>query len=663
MWVRGKDPRPVQERGPPKAIQVQVALTAVPRPAPTALLARAGHNVVQLPGYQQLPDGTAPIGNPPLPGIAASFPASAATTGASFPASTSASIPTAGADALVGVTKATATAAAAAEGLPAAATAAAATAAATAHAAATATSGGPPHPPSPACLPVPSLPSSGPLMLMPLLPSTPEGRERLSRLVRTMARDLAARVLMDRHQERRWPDKLSVKVVTHGSYGRTSSKTCAFPSHILATPAAPAAASNTHGATAATAAIDDAGGRRATTLPGTAADSVPTVTAPTATGASALAPAAAAAPLGSKGSDLIVGEHTFYRPRRPSQLLDAVAAAAMGLCGAILETPGQLALGTTGQFAAPVVQAVQHQLAGSDGARAPAPVRRMARDAGAVAGSDATGSALLEPAAAAAARRCSRDDFSALRGAAVKRRRLDVGDVSADPATDCLGAATAARAAAGADGGPAYDESRIRDDAAPRGNGTATAATSHLNDTGIAAAATATAGPQRGQLRPQAQPQAHARLQPQLQLGLQPQLQPQLELQAQPQVLQRQPLRQPQPQLRAQTRPQAAGGRLRPRPCELPAQLDLIALLREMWCGQEDDGSLEGSGGRAGEGACRGEGGGSSLRRSEAVAEMAAQQMDAWLAVFGARPLEEWWSEFELGEEAARPQGGQRPAG
>ncbi|GLI65868.1 hypothetical protein VaNZ11_009504 [Volvox africanus] len=655
MWARGKDPRTVGERGPPKAIQVQVTLTAVPRPAPTALLARVGYNVVQLPGHQPLPDGPAAIGTSPLPAVAASALASIATSGASvpvsFPASTS--IPTARARALDGVTTATAKIASGKiyKGAPAAAAADApvkhiATAAVAAAAVVTAAGAKSALPPTSS--PLPSSPSPG--LLRPLLPSTPEGRDRLGRLIRIMAGDLVARVLMDGHQERRWPESLSVKLVTHGPYGKTAAKTCAFPSHTLVTPATPAATSSLRGA----AAPDPACGGRATTFPGASDDSVAAATADTATVAAAAAASAAATaeavPPSSRGSALIIGEHMLYRRGSHSLLLEAVAAAAMGLCETILEARGQLALGTTGPSAMqPVVQvhltahsfvlcasglAVQHHQASSHRAPGPPP---MEKDAAAVAGPDATESLLLQPVVAPAARCLSRDDVSAPGGATMKRRRLNVGGISDD--TD------------NTEDGAAYGEARIREKLIPRGNSTAAAATSHLNDIAGIARATATAGPQQAQVQPQVQ-----------QLWPQPQPQPQ------PQMQQRQPSRQPQPQPRPQqqahTPLQAAGGQLRPWPCGFPAQLDLVALLREMWCGQEHEELLEGSGGAAGDGVGR-RGGvrGGSLRRSEAVAEMAARQMDAWLAVFGAGSLDKWWSELGLAEEAARPEAGQRSAG
>ncbi|MEW5316206.1 MAG: hypothetical protein WDW38_007588 [Sanguina aurantia] len=71
-------------------------------------------------------------------------------------------------------------------------------------------------------------------MLMPLPTAGVEPRARLASLLRVMARDLLSRVLLDRHQENRWPHKLAAGVVTQMPQGppansRGSSKGCSFP--------------------------------------------------------------------------------------------------------------------------------------------------------------------------------------------------------------------------------------------------------------------------------------------------------------------------------------------------------------------------------------------------------------------------------------------------
>ncbi|KXZ42187.1 hypothetical protein GPECTOR_187g283 [Gonium pectorale] len=260
-WARGEDDRPVAERGPPAAIQVQMTLTPVPRPAHPALLARAINAA----------------GSPAAGGAAREAP-SASTGSGSSPGGL-----------------------AAAAGM------------------------GP--------APRPGSPGSGG-MLMPLLPTSPEGRSRLERLLRSMAGDLVARVLLDRHQERRWPCKLTVKLVTHGSGGRTASKTCAFPSLSLSLTEPRPVMGSPGGA-----------GDRAH-QPAPAADRPSALSATQLVSETVSKPAAAAAgtPAGGGGS-LFVDERTFSRPGTTSALHEAVVVNALSLCGAVLSgTPPGLPL-------------------------------------------------------------------------------------------------------------------------------------------------------------------------------------------------------------------------------------------------------------------------------------------------------------------------------
>ncbi|PNH03652.1 DNA polymerase IV [Tetrabaena socialis] len=240
-WCRGEDARAVEERGPPKAIQVQMTLTPVPRAAPPHMVARAVNAGFELGGGG---------GGGAAPAAAAAGRAGAGSAAAAEDAGSGA-----GGGGGVG-----------------------------AGGGGTLSSGG----------------ARG-WMLLPLFPCSAEGRSRLGRLVGSMARDLVARVLLDRQQERRWPAKLAVQLVTHGPGGRTAARTAAFPSPALAPPIRPAGGACLAAGGASGGGGGDGGG-------------------PDGGGGSR-----------GGGGQLIVGEHSEFRPEECSRLLDAVGANAMAL--------------------------------------------------------------------------------------------------------------------------------------------------------------------------------------------------------------------------------------------------------------------------------------------------------------------------------------------
>ncbi|GLC39768.1 hypothetical protein PLESTF_000884600 [Pleodorina starrii] len=464
-------------------------------------------------------------------------------------------------------------------------------------------------------------------MLMPLLPDSAEGRVRLQRLVRSMAGDLVARVLLDRHQERRWPGRLTVQLVTHGSVshgsvvsaletaGRTASKTCSFPSPALASTAARAAiAASASAGKAAGGAVADS-----SPPPPPAAAAAATMAA---ADAGVTAAAAAAVPPGAGGGGLIVGEHTFYRPGSQSPLLDAVVAAALELCWAVLAAPpvggsaGAKACGAPVERPMSQVHLTAHSFVPYGTAAAAAPISHFLSGGG-------HGGGIDEPRAAKKRRRTLDDQDGATPPAATTAVAAAAGTAGTAAAAEApfatgaagpWGAAAAGQAAMSPPLGRGNAERRT----APRPGGEEAAATTAISAAAAAAATAAAVATTSGPGPPLPQPPA-----------------------------------QPQPRPRAPVETGAAGRQLRSRPRQLPrqlpAQVNLLGLLGAVWRG---DGGRRSEGAGAGVGAGGSGGSGAVGRGAEAAAEAAVQRMDAWVALFGAGPLEEWWR--DLGVERPR---------
>ncbi|KAG2487735.1 hypothetical protein HYH03_013733 [Edaphochlamys debaryana] len=526
LWARGEDDRPVDERGPAKAIQVQMTLTPVSRPVPAVMAARAAASASTHPG--------------PDTGIGPATWGAAAT-------------------------------------------------------------------------------------LEPLYPSAPDGRARLGRLVRGMAGDLVARVLLDRHEHGRWPQRLSVQLVTHGAGGRAASRSCAFPAPGLAPggqgPAQSPGAAATEGLVGPGEGLVGAGEGLAGPGQGPDGSRSPRLGGAGATAAGGYAGgggggAGADATLGARG--LIVGEHTFYRPGAPSALLEAVATNAMGLCAALLPAP---------------VQAHAQPPRSPGGAAGPGPplveVHLTAHSFGSLRAANAAG---------AIGRFLSRRDAAAGQppatatttlGAAANAAAAPAGTGAADAAGLRRGDARAEGqpVRAGGSGPQAVAELHAdAEDLGPSGRAgqkrraAAGPPTSPPRRMAAAAAVTSPLEPERLQPRPERPGEAGPPQHPPA--AQQPRLQ-------QPAAA---------PPLKRATAP--AGGRngrvpaRRPR-APPPAPIDLLELL----------GSLSGGGDSGGTSKRTGRSGGPAGDAADA----AVRTLDGWLAAYGAPSLEEWWG--DLGTE------------